>query len=55
MCKQETIEPEKPLKGSLNIRLGHELHQQIALAAFAQHISINKYIRTILEKQLSIR
>jgi predicted HicB family RNase H-like nuclease len=44
MCRQESIEPEQPFKGSLNIRTGHELHQKVALAALKEKISINKYI-----------
>lgn len=44
MCQIKSIEPEKPLKGSLNIRIGSELHRKVAIAAQQQQISINKFI-----------
>jgi len=51
MCKQEAIKPEVPFKGSLNVRLGHHLHEQVALAALRHNMSTNKYICGILEKE----
>ncbi len=51
MCRKEHIEPEKPFKGSFNIRTGHKLHEAIALAAQRQHLSINKYICKLLERE----
>lgn len=48
MCEAEGIEPEKPFKGSLNIRLGSALHRQVALAAARQHVSVNKFITDTL-------
>lgn len=50
LCKQEKIEPEQPFKGSLNVRLGHELHEKIAILALRQKMSINKFICTVLEQ-----
>ena len=50
MCKKENIEPEKPFKGSLNVRLGPQLHKVVALAALSEGVSINKYICYILGK-----
>lgn len=43
-CRDNDIEPEIPFKGSLNVRLGPELHRQIAIAAMQHHLSINKFI-----------
>ncbi len=44
MCESENIEPEKPFKGSLNVRLGPELHRLVAVAASQKEASVNKYI-----------
>lgn len=44
------MEPEKPFKGSLNVRLGPELHRRIAIAAVLQHLSINKFIANTLDQ-----
>lgn len=48
-CRESKIEPEKPFKGSLNVRIGKELHRQIAIEAAQQDISINAYIKNLLE------
>ena len=49
MCNHQKIEPEIPFKGSLNIRLGTDLHRRIAIAAAQHHLSINKFIAETLE------
>jgi predicted HicB family RNase H-like nuclease len=50
LCKQEKIEPESPFKGSLNVRLGHELHEKVAILALKEKMSINKYICNVLKQ-----
>jgi len=50
LCHQQDVKPEKPFKGSLNVRLGPDLHKRIAIAAAHKHISINKYIADTLDK-----
>lgn len=52
MCKDKDIEPEVPFKGSLNIRLGEELHRRVALAAEQQHSTINKFIVETLSQAI---
>lgn len=49
MCIKQKIKAEKPFKGSLNIRLGSELHRRIAIAAEQQHLTINKFITDTLD------
>ncbi|EKD70679.1 MAG: HicB family protein, partial [uncultured bacterium] len=49
-CKQHSIEPETPFKGSLNARLDSDLHRRVAIAATQHHISINKYIAEQLDR-----
>lgn len=49
LCKKEQISPELPFKGSLNVRLGPDLHRRIAIAALQQHTSINNFIAKTLE------
>ena len=45
MCKSENIEPEKPCKGSFNVRIGEVLHTQAAILAVQQEISMNEFIK----------
>lgn len=52
-CNQRKIEPEQPFKGSLNVRIGKELHRKIAVAATQRDISINSYIKSLLEGGIS--
>lgn len=53
-CYHENIEPERPFKGSLNIRLNPELHRQIAIAAEQRHLSINKFIAEALAHTVNV-
>lgn len=50
MCQRNNIEPEKPFKGSFNVRVKPDLHRELAIAAQREHITINKYISKTLEK-----
>jgi predicted HicB family RNase H-like nuclease len=51
MCGKQGREPEKPFKGSFNVRVGSRLHQEIALSALSEGMSLNQYISRILEKE----
>ena len=43
-CEEHGVEPKKPFSGKLVVRLGSDLHQEVALAAEAEGTSINKWI-----------
>lgn len=49
-CEEQHRKPEKPFKGSFNIRISPQLHQRIAARAANKGMSINGYIAEILEK-----
>jgi len=51
-CKQLGREPMKPFKGSLNVRIGADLHKEAALQAAILGISINEYIKSALKHQI---
>ncbi len=44
LCKKRNVEPEKPYKGSFNVRVGTELHVQLAKMARLQKTSINSLV-----------
>lgn len=48
-CKEDGIEPEKPFKGSLNIRIDSGLHEWVADEAFNHHKSLNYIINSVLK------
>ena len=44
-CKRNNEEPEKQCKGSLNVRLGVELHNKAKMKSIEKDISINELIK----------
>ena len=44
-CKDTNSLPEKQCKGSLNVRLGTELHTKAKIKSLEKHISINELIK----------
>ena len=45
VCKETNTEPEKQCKGSLNVRLGVELHNKAKMKSIEKKISINELIK----------
>ncbi len=43
-CKEEGRAPDKPFKGSLNIRIPSDLHRTLAIRAEQEHKSLNSVI-----------
>lgn len=53
MCENKKIQPEKAFKGSFNIRIGENLHRDLALRAQAENMSINSFIKMVLQKEVA--
>lgn len=49
MCAESGKVPEKPFKGSLNIRIGSELHQRVDSRAREENTSINAVIKKAID------
>ena len=47
-CKAHNEKPEEQCKGSLNVRLGTELHMKAKMQSLEEHISINELIKNAL-------
>ncbi len=45
ICKETNTTPEKQCKGSLNVRLGVELHNKAKMKSIEKNISINELIK----------
>jgi predicted HicB family RNase H-like nuclease len=54
-CEEQGKQPERPFKGSFNVRISPGLHQRIAESAAGLGVTINKYIADILERHVSAR
>ena len=53
VCKEEGIEPESAYKGSLNVRLGSELHKRAAVYAISHQQSLNSFIEEAVRDKLT--
>ncbi len=51
-CEKKGVKPDKPFKGSFNIRVKPDIHKLIYQKAIQQGMSLNKFIETALEKEL---
>ena len=52
-CKDEGIEPEKPFKGSFNVRISSSLHRQAALEAMEAKVSLNNYVAEAIRSRVT--
>ena len=53
-CSQNGKEPEKPFKGSFNVRIGADLHRKAALAATARGVSLNTLVEDAIRYSISV-
>ena len=51
-CAEKGKEPEKPFKGSFNIRIGAELHRKASMKASAMGISLNAFVEDAIRKNV---
>lgn len=53
MCQDKGLTPQKPFKGSFNVRIAAQLHQAAALAAARQGVSLNQWVAGAIRDALS--
>ncbi len=51
-CRERGVKPEKPFKGSFNVRISPAFHRKAALRAATEGVSLNKLVERALEKEL---
>lgn len=52
LCEELGDEPNKPYKGSFNVRTGEELHRNAAIEAARLGITLNEYVKGAIELRL---
>lgn len=52
VCQERKVEPEKPFKGSFNVRIGEQLHEQLAITANKFGTSINDFVKTAINHEI---
>lgn len=45
VCEAEAEKPERPFKGSFNIRISPELHKRLFMEAVSRNISLNSLVQ----------
>lgn len=51
-CKESGIKPEKPFKGSFNVRIPSELHRDAAIKAMELNTSLNGFVSESIRARL---
>lgn len=54
-CLSEAREPDKPLKGSFNVRVSPDLHRSLVIAAREHETTLNDYVGSILTTHEKIK
>ena len=50
LCEEEKVTPEKPYKGSFNVRISPELHRRAAVWASTHQTTLNKVVENALNQ-----
>ena len=51
-CEEKGVKPEKPFKGSFNVRVKPHIHKLAYQKAIQSGMSLNRFIEATLEKEL---
>lgn len=51
-CKEKGKEPDKPYKGSFNVRIPSELHRAAAVKARESGLTLNGFVETALREKV---
>lgn len=51
-CKNDGVEPEKPCKGSFNVRIGEELHCEAAVLALVLDEKLNEFVTEAVKERV---
>ena len=52
-CAEKEKQPEKPFKGSFNVRIGTDLHRKATLAASVRGISLNTLVEDAIRQTVN--
>ena len=52
-CKETGKQPEKPFKGSFNLRLDPELHKRLVSNAMSEGKTLNTFVKDLLQQAVS--
>ena len=53
-CAENGKQPEKPFKGSFNVRIEADLHRKAALTASARGVSLNTFVEDAIRQTVAL-
>ena len=53
-CSIKGKEPEKPFKGSFNVRINTDLHRKLAITASARGVSLNTLVENAIQQAVNV-
>lgn len=53
LCEEQGKAPEKPFKGSFNVRIAPELHERVVIAASQHGKSLNRFVSEALSQAVT--
>jgi len=53
-CKEMGREPQKPFKGSFNVRIPSDLHRKAVKKATMMGVSLNQFVQKALEEKVAV-
>ncbi len=51
-CQDQGIEPQKPYKGTFNVRVGQDLHRAAVIAAKQRDMNLNELVKQAIEREV---
>lgn len=53
-CRKMGREPQKPFKGSFNVRISSDLHKKAVEKATRQGVSLNQFVQKAIEDKVTV-
>ena len=51
-CRDQGIEPQKPYKGTFNVRVGQGLHRAAVIVAKQRDMNLNELVKQAIEREV---
>ena len=52
-CDELNAEPQKPYRGTFNVRIGTDLHRAATIAAKQKDINLNELVKQAIEREIA--
>lgn len=52
-CGEFNVEPQKPYRGTFNVRIGRDLHKAAVIVAKRKDINLNELVKQAIEREIA--